>query len=128
MERWHLGFNGGGVENIVWYDEPTGHLYCSDIQRGGVNAAILDENAHWRSTESDRIHNNAPGSPEGRKIASIPITMWQNWRREWKAHHADQWTWQTFELMKLADPDNANLLTTDKAIPTHGPRDRPQMV
>ena len=118
MERWHLGHNGGGVENIVHFDESTGELWCGDYQSLAVNQAIVDENKLWRDTERhDRANcHGAPGVAQGRKIASIPITLWQHWRNQWKAHHADKWTWQTFELMKLALPENAELLTTGKPI------------
>ena len=128
MHKWTVGYNEGGVENVAWFDEHTGEYIVGDAQSGVVNQNIIDENALWRSTERGDRHNHAPGAAEGRKIASIPITIWHSWRKEWMENHHNEWTWQTYELMKLADPDNAAFLTTNKAIPTHGPRDRPQMV
>ena len=125
MDKFVLGRNEGGVENVVWFDEPTGMLYCADIQSGAVNQKIIDENALWRATERDD-RPNAPGS-QGKKIASIPITLWQAWRFEWMRRHRDRWTWQTFELMQLAKPEHKAFLTTNKTIPRFGPRDRPVM-
>ena len=122
MDHWRLGTNAGGVENHVWFDEPTGQLYCTDIQPKSVNDRIAAENKLWRDTEKP-VTRRPPD--KGRKIASIPITMWQQWRSDWKRHHSDRWTWQTFELLKLAQPENGWLLTTNDIIPTYGPRDRP---
>ena len=124
--KWHLGFNGGGVENIAFFDDDANELIVGDVQRKAVNQTIVDENTLWKATERDD-RPNVPGT-QGRKIASIPITLWQAWRFEWMRHYRDKWTWQTYELMQLAKPEHAELLATNKPIPRFGPRDRPIMV
>ena len=41
----------------------------------------------------------------------IPINTYQAWKKEWREHYSEVFTWQTFEVMKLNSRDNAKLRT-----------------
>ena len=122
MQRFWLGSNEGGVDNYAFYDEPENSLICTDFQSGDVIQDILDENAVWRREE--RETEGQPGKAQGRKIASIPITVWQNWRRDWMERWSDTFLWQTYELIRLHHPDNKALLTTENPFPSVYERER----
>ena len=122
-QSWLLGTNEGGVENWAYYNDDTGELVCQDRQPGHAVQSILDENARWRRNERERSLHKMPleHRPKGRKVASIPITMWVNWRREWQQQRC--FTWQTFLMQRLHDPQYKNLLTTEQPFPERYVRD-----
>lgn len=127
MRKFDFGPNAIGARNTVYYDETTGELICRDTQPAEVVQEIIDENKIWRDTERTDRHNQPPTG--GRKVASIPITLWQSWRFEWMRNHRDKFTWGTYELMRLSEPENAVFLTTNKPLPKYGSaREFPVMV
>lgn len=128
MDRFYLGSNAGGVDNYAFFDEPTGELRVIDYQSGQVIQSILDENAAWRQSERHDFHTvdmrRRENDGRGRKVASIPVTVWVNWRREWMRHWRDVFTYQTFLLRKLHDPENRAFLTTERPFQDTYERDR----
>ena len=120
-----MDVNEGGVQNWVYYDDEDSSLHCMDVQPGYVNQEILEENKRWRERDDERYQSEwAPATENLRKVASIPITMWTNWRREWDRQHRDTFTWDTFLLMRLHRPEYAELLTTNRPFPDRYSRDR----
>ena len=122
MDRWFLGSNGGGVENWAFYDDQDQSLTAIDYQSGDTIQGILDENAIWRQRDQ---HHYSPADTQGKKVASVPITIWMNWRRDWMSRFRGKFTWQTYELMLLQRPENKFLLTTEAPIPSVYERDKP---
>ena len=101
--------DNGAVENIVSFND-DGEMVMRDVMSSARVEAVLDGNAHLRN------HGIRNPKAHGRHAARIPITMWHEWRKEWKARHSDKWTWQTYLAGKLADPDYALLRTGVKEI------------
>ena len=126
LHKYELGHNENGTRTVAWFDDDTCEMITRDIQSADVNQKIIDNNKMWRDTERSDRHNQPPD--QGIKVASIPITIWHNWKRDWERNFKDKWTWQTYELIKLNDPENAAFRATNKSIPTRGPRDQSIMV
>lgn len=101
--------DNGAVENVVSFND-DGEMVARDIMSGERVQSLLDNNAYLRN------HATVNRKAQGRHAASIPITTWHEWRKEWKAYHSDKWTWQTYLAGKLADPDYALLRTGVKEI------------
>lgn len=106
----NMGHNGA-VRNIVSVSD-DGEMICRDVQTGAENDAILDSVAQVRNSFDIRDQRTAYGYIAAR----IPITLWQNWRREWMTKYRQYWTWQTFEVMKLNSRDYSYLRTTNTKI------------
>lgn len=101
--------DNGAVENIVSFND-DGEMVMRDVMSSDRVQSVLDHNARLRN---HGIHNPRA---HGRHAASIPITMWTEWRKTWMSYHSDKWTWQTYLAAKLADSDNAYLRTGVKQI------------
>lgn len=118
--RTNLGVNAGGVHNYAEYDEVDNTLTCVESQSAAVNQDILDDAHSFRRQESEVSKRQA----QGRKVASIPIVEWWNWRKEYEKHCKGICTWQTYLLKRINDADYKKLLTTEKSIPTVYERER----
>ena len=68
-----------------------------------IESDILDECARKRSLQ--QFGKNF------QHAATIPINTYQAWKKEWREHWADKYSWSTFEVMKLNSRDNCNLRT-----------------
>lgn len=67
-----------------------------------IESTILDENARMRSL----VHS---GGKQFQLAARIPINTYNAWKKEWRQHYADKFTWPQFEVMKLNSRDNSKL-------------------
>lgn len=96
--------DNGAIETVVSFND-DGELVTRDVMSAERVQSVLDHNAYLRNhaVRNTRAH--------GRHAASIPISEWTNWRKEWMAYHSDKWTWQTYLAAKLADSDNAYMRT-----------------
>jgi len=106
VSKHSLGYNWNGTQTVV--SEEDGFLYMEDRQTARANQAILDNNARFRAQGR---HPNRQA--HGRLAASIPITVYQGWRKEWERGHKDKWTWKTFLTMKLNSRDYSFLKTNE---------------
>ena len=116
----HLSTDEGGVSTWHRWDDNARQSEILTQQPGRVVQQILDGNKLWRDEIRGR---NEPRASKGEKIASIPITLWQRWRYDWREHWADVFRWQTYLLRKLHDPAYKNLLTTENPFPDRYERD-----
>lgn len=95
----------GAVQNIVHADE-DGQLVARDVMSADRVDSILTSNHNMRQDMTpDKARN-------GRLHASVPITQYHEWRKEWQQNWSDTFHWNTFLAAKLNDPDNALLLTS----------------
>lgn len=106
MKKHSLGYNWNGTQTIIHVDD--NELIATDVQTGRANQAIVDRNKELRSL--GRHPNRAS---HGRLAASIPITVYQGWRKEWETRHKDKWEWKTYLTMKLNSRDYSFLKTNE---------------
>lgn len=93
-----------GVQHSVEIDHSGDGFYAVEHTPTSVEDKILDDCARLRS-----LHQT-----KGRRFqhaAMIPINTYQAWKKEWREHYSEVFTWQTFEVMKLNSRDNAKLRT-----------------
>lgn len=114
MDHWKLGYNGGGVTNHAHYDDTEREIILEERQSGAANQATLDEAANFRRAEAE----GGKRHQQGVKAASIPITMWWEWKTEWRQHCKDLCTWQTYLLKRINDAEYKKLRTTNQKLPT----------
>lgn len=69
---------------------------------------ILDQNA--------RMRNQARRMRNGYHAASIPVTIYYEWRKEWMREHRQHWTWKTYLASKLNSREWMKLRTTEARI------------
>ena len=108
------GANAGGVENIISVND-DGEIVARDVQSAAVNTSIVDQNKRMRSQLRSTGASNF--MERGKLAARIPITLFQNWRREWEARHKDQWTWQTFLISRVNSREFDDLRLIDEHVP-----------
>jgi len=115
MSNFHhtdMGHNGA-VRNVVSVSD-EGEIVARDIQTPAELDRIKDSCAQARNEYDITGQRTAYGYIAAR----VPIVIWQNWRREWQQKYRNDWTWQTFEVMKLNSRDFSYLRTTDCKIGT----------
>lgn len=93
-----------GVQHSVEIDHDGDGFYAVEHTPSSVEAEILNECARLRSLHQTKGRAFA-------HAAKIPINTYQMWKKEWREHYAELFTWQTFEVMKLNSRDNCNLRT-----------------
>lgn len=79
----------------------------SDIVPAKRVERILDANK--------AVRDNQNRQAQGRHVASIPPTIYENWKREYQTKKGHG-TWKQFLIAKLNDPDNKFLRTTSGTI------------
>ena len=104
MQKMSLGTNSWGIESQIWIGENE----IITTQKENVSP-LLDLNQRLRNGEADRKKSL-------RHVASIPLTTYYAWRKEWKKSHAYKWEWKTWMSMKLRDRDFSKLRTSDMKI------------
>src|SRR5574343_1131045 len=96
-----LGLDCWGTEREIWIGDNeiiTQHKERVD--------PLLDQN--------QRIRNAGAARRNGmHHVASIPMTVFYKWKKEWKEHHADRWEWKTYLAMKVRDRDYDKLRTSE---------------
>ena len=104
MDKFDLGWNGNGTRTEIYVGE--NELITRDVMDA---QPILDAAAEMRSHGRERGRN-------GFLAATIPITIYYEWRKEWRAKGRDYWKWPTFLAMKINSRDWCKLRTTDMTL------------
>ncbi len=103
MKQFDVGENWNGTRS---------KLYVSDdalvIQDEMDAQPIIDANAEMR--------NGAGMGRNGYLAARIPVTIYYEWRKDWRRNHSDKWEWKTYLAQKLNSKDWLKLRTTDTRI------------
>ena len=113
----NLETNWGGVQNVVSVND-DGEIVCRDVQSAQVNTQIVDDNKRMRSA----VRDNTSTLKDGSKLAArIPITLFQNWRREWESQYKDVFTWHTFLVSRVnsREFDDLRLIDEHVYLPDH---------
>lgn len=97
-------WNGTISEVYVSDDE----IVTRDVMPAKNVQSILDVNHERRADGLNRKAN-------GRLVASIPIPVYHEWKKEWTQANKPV-KWDVFLKAKLNDPDNKFLRTTDGRI------------
>lgn len=87
----------GAPRNYVRTYE-SGHIETWDVQSAEEVQQILDKASEYRE------RNNNPafrGEKQGVIGAIVPITLWQDWRRQWERVYRHYYTWSAFEARQL---------------------------
>lgn len=103
MSRFSLGHNGV-TETVVHFEGDQ--MITEEVQDV---APVLEANRRILQLEQSRH------SPM-RLAASIPIIVYEQWKREFREKYSDVWTWKTYLAMKLNSRDSSKLRTTDMRI------------
>ena len=98
-----------GVQHFAEVDE-DGFTY-QEYQSDAVEQDILDECQKLRGLAQNQQSNF-------RLAAKVPLVTHQLWKKEWREHYSDTWTWQTFLAMKLNNRDHRKLGVLGKTLPT----------
>lgn len=93
-----------GVQHYAEVDHDGNELTLIEHTPTLVEKQILDDCARKRSLHQRR------GSAF-QHAAQIPLNTYHAWKREWREHWSDTYTWPVFEVMKLNSRDNCNLRT-----------------
>lgn len=104
MRREVLGGNAVAT-TIAHFDD--NELIIEERMSEQVVKDILDHNQKVRS--AGLRNRNA----HGRLAASIPIGLYNKWRKEWRERGRDNWEWRTFLAMKLNSREWAFLKTIE---------------
>lgn len=96
-----------GVEHYVHVDDQE--IVLEEFTPSKIEGIIVSEAQRLASMPQRR------GSAL-RHAATVPISLYQKWRKEWRQHHSDKWEWKTFLAMKLNNPDYAYLRTGVKRL------------
>lgn len=100
--------DNGVIQNHIAVSDDE--LICRDVMPGHHVQTILDANARVRN---DNAHNR---KAQGRLAARIPITLWSEWRKEWRTKYRQYSTWQTFLAIKINNRDYSYLRTQNQKI------------
>lgn len=104
MNKINLGNNGNFTYTQIEVSDDE--LIARDVMPGQYVQAILDRNHRLRSLGPNR-------RAHGRLAASIPDTVYAEWRKEWMRTYRQDWTWKTFLTMKLNNRDYSFLKTNE---------------
>lgn len=103
MKTFDLGENWNGTRSKIHVDNDS--LVIQDVMDA---QPILDANARMRS-QGQRMKS-------GYLAASIPVTIYYEWRKDWKMNHSDKWEWKTYLAQKLNSREWLKLRTAEKRI------------
>lgn len=92
-----------GVQHNAYTDGDE--LVLEEFTPTSIEAAVLQDAAQIRND----LSSNKKAS--FRHAATVPVQIYQAWRREWREKWADTYTWKTFFVMKLNSVDWKNLRT-----------------
>lgn len=83
-------------------------LITEEFTPTSVDKAIVDS-----ARALQGLHQQGSGL---RHAARVPINLWNKWREEWEAGPCKDFTWATFEAMKLNSSDHSYLRTGVKTL------------
>ena len=107
MSRILLDKSSTGVEHYVHVGDRE--IVLEEFAPTSVDQIILDEAHRLRNTEQRK-------GAALRHAATVPINLYQGWRKEWRRKYSDKWEWRTYLAMKLNSPDYAYLRTGVKRL------------
>lgn len=96
-----------GVQHSIEIDDDGNSFTAVEYTPTRVENEILDSCAAMRSVSQ----RNGGGL---RHAGRIPINTYMQWKKEWREKYAQDFTWPTFEAMKLNSRDNQHLRTGHK--------------
>lgn len=102
MDKFDLGWNGNGTRTEIYVGE--NELITRDVMDA---QPILDAAAEMRSHGRERGRN-------GFLAATIPITIYYEWRKEWRAKCDGDWP--AFLAAKINSREWCKLRTTDMTL------------
>ena len=102
-QRFLLDVSPTGVQHSVEIDPDGDSMTLIEHTPTLVEDSILNENARMRSLA------HSGGQRNFQLAARIPINTYNAWKKEWREHYADKFTWSQFEVMKLNSRDNSKL-------------------
>ena len=105
MKQYDLGQNANGTHSRIYVGDSE--IVVQDVQDA---QPILDDNARMRAQAGRSMGRN------GYLAASIPITIYHEWRKDWRKNHSDKWEWKTYLAQKLNSKDWLKLRTTETTI------------
>jgi len=100
---WSLGSNGISESRIHFEGEKLITEEVQDVE------PVLDRAQQLRGLSQN-------SRAQTRMVASIPLVVYHNWKKEWRASHHSNWTWQTFLAMKINSRDYSKLRTSDMKV------------
>lgn len=103
-KRLLLDVSPTGVQHSVEIDNDGGGFTAIEYTPDSIEHEILDGCARMRS-----LHQRKGAGLQ--HAARIPINTYNIWKKEWREHWADKFTWPTFEVMKLNSRDNSKMRT-----------------
>lgn len=103
MTTFDLGPNWNGTRTKFHVDHDE--VVIQDVMDA---QPILDNNA--------RLRGQVQRSKNAVHVADIPITIYHEWRKDWKAHYADKTTWHAYIAQKLNSRDWLKLRTHESNI------------
>lgn len=106
MRKHNLGRNWNGTHTEIHVDDDE--MIARDVQSARDIKSILDNNARMRA-----LGRNPNSQAVGRHVASVPITVYCEWLKEWKTKYRQDWSWQTYMTMKLNSRDYSALKTNE---------------
>lgn len=81
---------------------PETHLYLSDDRVVAVDVQTAKENQQTLDNVKEHRDRGRPKTKHGTRFAAqIPITLWVNWKEEFRAGPCMDWTWREYVAMKL---------------------------
>lgn len=99
-----LGNSVTGVQHSVEIDHDGDGFTLVEFTPDSVEREILDDCSRLRS-----LHQNSRAT--FKHAGKVPIGLHAIWRKEWREHYSDTWTWQTFLAQKLNSREFQNLRT-----------------
>ena len=111
--KFSLGTNDMGVETRMECFE-DGMIITEDYQSADVIQAIKDKCAEYRRLEAEG--NGKTGFRNMRMVASLPVTIFNNWRRMWDAQYRQYMNWHEFYYMMINRREYADFKCTNARI------------
>ena len=106
-QRFLLDVSPTGVQHAVDIDPSGDSMTMIEHTPTSIENEILDDCARLRGLAQVKGRNF-------QHAARIPVNTYNAWKREWREHWADKYSWPTFEVMKLNSRDNCKLRTGHK--------------
>lgn len=104
MQSFLLDVSPTGVQHKAHISADGDELILEEYTPTAVEKEILDSCAAMRSV--------AQTKGRGMQLAArTPINTWMAWRKEWREKYSKDWSWATFESMKLNSREYSNFRT-----------------
>lgn len=105
MQTLDLGENANGTRARLHIDDTF--MVVQDVQDV---QPILDEVQRKRSLgQAKTLHG-------GYYLGEVPVTVYYEWRKEWRTKYRQQWDWKTYFRMKWNNRDYSKFKVNDMKI------------